>query len=832
MIRTPSLLGRDVRIAARRLRRQPTFTIPVVATFAIGLGAVASIFTLVNGVMLRPLPYPYSKRLVAIGHLPTAANLSAGGASEADVILYQAKSRSFERVAGFYRRDLSLTGGTVPERVAGALVTPDFFRVLGVAPLLGRDCSASSFKDWNLMTSSRVVVISHALWMRRFGGDPGVVGRTIDEVNRFRMTIAGVMPGDFGFPSRQTALWFCWPIDTLNPGLGARNLTAIARLRPNADLQMARADLSRLDALSNARAGRSPADEHDEPRATARPLRELVIGDVRRTLTLLACAAILLWTVALANVANLFLTRTEREQHLTAVERAIGASDWDLARRAIIEGVLVASIGGCIALGVAAAVVTWHFGFDTSSIPRLDEVRPDAVLIALTAGLALTSGFALGIVSFARSRRVAVMRSLAHAKAASKVTASRQWRRSAHALIAVQLAFALALVIGSLAMLKSYVHLAEANVGFDPTNTLIIDLSLPGLDYRRYADVARFYSEVAARARRLPGVRSAEVAGGSLPLAPLHPGEYWTVSPSTSPHRGDGALQVPVAAVTPRWFAALGVRLLSGRTFQSGDLAGPVPVIVSRSLAGSLFGGADPLGRRIRIGGSRYAEQIIGVVADLPGMSVADGPMRTVYFPILDDLRATPDVEPQTPLIPAEMSLFVRGDADTPTSLLPALGRIVRELDPHVPISRPRMLADVVAGSIARARLTMLLLLVAASATLALGIIGIYGVTSYIVGARIRELTMRLALGATSTDVRWMVVRQHTVATAAGLVIGLGVAIAITRVLRGLLYQVATVDPWIFTGASAAVVLVAMTASWLPSRRIAHLDLVSALRTE
>jgi hypothetical protein len=274
------------------------------------------------------------------------------------------------------------------------------------------------------------------------------------------------------------------------------------------------------------------------------------------------------------------------------------------------------------------------------------------------------------------------------------------------------------------------------------------------------------------------------------------------------------------------------VPLLLGRTFRPGDLTGAAPVILSQSLARALFGDADPIGRRIRVGSSKWDEPVIGVVGDLPGASVADGPMRTIYFPLLDDMRATPSVRPSTPLYPAEVSLFVRTNDEDAAALIPAIRRIVREIDPHVPVSRPRMLSDVVAASVARSRLTTILLLLGACATLLLGVVGVYGVTSYVVAARTREMSIQMALGATSSGVRMRVVRQHIGSTSAGVVVGIGVALALTRLLRGLLYQVSPADPMTLAAAALGIVLVAVLASWLPSRRVARLDIVNALRGE
>ncbi len=826
-------LGQDLRYGLRRLRRERGFSIPVIATLGFGIGATVAVGVLADAVLIRPLPYPNASRIVAVGHRAPSAGALEGGQSEGTYLHYLRGNHSFDAFGIYFERDLSLTGEDNPARVVSALMTPSVFQVLGVNPAHGRYCAADDdLVARSVGAGNALVVISDALWGSRYGREPGVVGRRI-EINRGGATIIGVMPPGFHFPRIDTELWYCQPVDAASPGSGTHQ-TGIALLRSGTHARDAEADLQRLGAtLSEVYPAAARELERGGPhRSVVTPLRDVLVRDVRPALVLLGCTAALVLLVAWANAVNLVMVRSETQGRQVAVERALGATTADVAQRLFCESVVLALAGGLVAWLIASTAISYRFGFAVGEIPRLHEVRVDRFAIVLTVGLALFSAALIGGAAFLRTRSARVLSALRGGVGRS--TSGKQWRSTQRTLVAVQVSLALALLIASGVMVQSYWKLARFDLGFEPSSTLIVELPLPFRGYPRYDDGARFYDETLLRIRSLPGVVSAE-AGGPVPLVRVTgAGTTPMVASDSTLPGGASNIAVRPGVVTPGWFEALRIPIIQGRTYQRGDLVSEEhPIVISMALARALFGEADPLGRRLRVlnMGRMPRYTIVSVVGDVPGERIPDGPVRAIYFPVLRDLAATPDSAPQVPYWPRELPVLVRGSV-APATLLDPIRRIVGEIDPQVPVTNPRTLEDIVGASTARTRLTMLLLLAGAGVALLLGVVGIYGVVSYAVSQRTPEIGIRMALGATPGAVNAMVLKEGVTMTVTGILAGIVVALGVTRLLRGLLYEVSPTDPLTFIAMAVLLSGIALAACMAPARRASRIDPVQALRAE
>jgi predicted permease len=818
-------LARDLRFAVRRLRRQPGFAVPAAATLGLGIGATAAIFALVHAVLLRPLPYHEPDRLVAVHHVAPGFGLTDGGLSDGTYAHYRARNRAFDEMGSYFDRVLSVTDGDTPERLRAALVTPSVFAVLRARPARGRLCHDPAPVD------PIEVVLSHDLWVRRFGADPAVVGGTI-ELNRVPRAVVGVMPRGFDFPHRDTQLWFCMPVDTAEAQLRSFHQTGIARLRAGVSPERARAELQRLvPLLADAYPDVTP-ELLEEAKLTAVvvPLKDAMLRDVRPALVLLLCTAALVLLISWANVANLFLVRAEHRRREIAIARALGASTRDLARRLLAESTTLAAAGGALGLALAWMGVAARFGFEPGGIPRLHEVRVDGMVVGATAALSLLAGLLLGAVSLARADIAEPARALS--RSGIRGTPSRAWRRAQRSLVAVQVMLALALLVASAAMVESVWRMRQLRLGFDPSDLVVFEVALPFRQYERYHEGAYFFHELTRRLRAVPGVTAAEAAG-SVPLTPV---SFVTesVAPVDAAGRPEDESAATGNAVTPGYFRTMGIPLLHGRGFRAGDLlSAETPVVVGAALARALWGDGDVVGRRLTLGRHQRPAPftVVGVVGDVPGETIAGGQARMLYFPILEDLAGIPDARPAVPYYPGELIIVVRTTL-SPAEVLGAARRIVGELDAKVPVANLRTMEQLVARAMARTRLTAILLVIAAGTALLLGAIGVYGVVSYTVMQRIPEFGIRLALGAAPSGLRRMVLRQEGIVVAAGIAGGTLLAVATMRLVRGLLFQVSPTDPVLFAATAALVASVALVACWLPARRASRVDPVEALRAD
>jgi putative ABC transport system permease protein len=816
-------LGRSVRLATRRLRREPSFTLPAVATLAIGFGALTAMYTLTDAVLLRPLPYPQAERIVELRHALPGWGIASSGQSDGTFAHYLADATSFESLGAWFDRELSITESENPERIRAVLVTPGVLPALGVQPLLGR-----GFTDED--DGGRSVILSHDFWQTRYAA-ADVVGRSV-RINGTEREIIGVLPPGIAFPRPGTQMLF-----GMGPGTSASQgaldnlyMEAIGRLRPGVSVADAEAEVARLIATLPERYGDVTPEQLADARVTpqVRPLAESITGEARPALLLLLCTAVFVLLIALANVANLVLVRTEHQRREVAVERALGAGSRAIALRFITEYALLTLIGASLGILLAHVAVQARFGFDAWHLPRLEDVTLTGRALGLAGAAALATAAFLALVAISRTIRVDVHATVKGSL--QRATMSRQSRLAQQGLSAVQVALACALLVASAVMVQSVFRLQRVPLGFDTAGAIAFDVALPVRQYRGYTAQARFHDDFAARLRTIHGI-DAVGAVSDLPLTPL-PNWFDTSVLAPDVPRPPVLPLIRMRSASPEYFEAMGIPLLRGRTFATADLRDDgAGVILAASVARTLFGTLDVLGRVIELPDERTVKlTIIGVAGDVRDAALTAPAAPLIYLPALGSSSATED-NVRIPLWPGEMTFVVRS-ALPPAALLPAIRTALRELDPTLPVAYPRTLADLVAAGSARARMTAWLLVAGAAGALLLGVVGIYGVVTYGVSRRTPELGLRIALGATPRAVTMMVLRQGAVIAIVGVAGGIAAALALTRLLGGLLFEVSPRDPGTFVLVPLVMLAVALAASIVPAGRAARIDPKTALSAE
>ena len=817
--------------AARRLLRAPTYTLTVAASLALGIGVVTAAFALVDAVLLRPLPYPDARRLVAVRHA-AAVELPERGVSPGIFLHYRDHNRVFTGIGVYVESVLPLTEPGAPEQVRVARVSPEVLPLVGAVPAVGRLPTGADAEPG----APPRLFVSDELWARRFGRDPGVVGRTV-EVGRRRYEVAGVMAPGFHFPHPETHVWITWPQKARGAAVAALYQSAVARLRPGLTPRDAQADLQRLVGTLPEAYGDVTAGElrRSGLRAEVVPFADTVVGDVRPALWLLLGTAAALLLITWANAVNLTLVRAEAQRRDVAVERALGAAPAHLAARFFGESALVAAAGGAAGLLLAREAVAARFGFDAAGgLPRLDELTLSPAAAALGVALTAATALLLGGAATARAGRGGAAGALAAGN--GRMTGGRRERGGRAVLVAGQVALALTLLVCAALMARSFWRLSRAELGFRAEGASAFHVPLPPSAYGDYHAMARLHAGILDGVRAIPGVEAAEAASVSaFPMTPAASDWNERVAAAELPPRGAAWPSAQLAFATPGYFRAMGIPLVRGRAFRSGeDMASGGPsVVLSASLARALFGGADPVGRRVRWADLQgYPDYtVVGVAGDVPGESLREGPTRVVYFANVFPPAADSVTGPLLDYVPDEEVYVVRSSL-APAALAAAVERVVRGADPKLVVEEAGTLEELVAADRARARLTLLLLLVGAGTALFLGVVGIYGILAYAVRQRTPELGVRLALGATPAGVAAMVVREGARLALAGTAVGVAASLALTRFLRGLLYQVSPGDPLAFAATAALLLAVALAASYLPARRAGRIDPVRALRGE
>jgi predicted permease len=826
-----------VRQAVRRLLRAPAFAAPALITLTLGIGATTAVFTVVNAVLLQPLPYAEPERLADLSHTLTISGVTRVDQSDATFLYYRQANTAFADI-GAYRMigvnvgrpsDASASGDSRSERVTAGLASASTFAVLRATPLVGR-----TFRDEeDRRDAPPVVIIGQRLWERKFGADRGLIGRRL-EIDGVPREVVGIMPAGFDLPSSRTDVWLPIGIDPSATASAAFDYRGVGRLRTGVSLEAAAADLQRLlPHVPEAFPGRltTQAIAQIRMRAVVRPLRDVVVGDVGRVLWVVLGAVACVLLVACANVMNLFLVRAEGRQHELAVRRALGAGRGALAWEHIAEGVVLAIAGGVLALAAAYAGVRVLRSLDGAiDIPRLAEVRVDGVVLALSTAVTVIATLLVSVLPATRAAGTTATAALR--ESGRGLTAGRGRHRARNALVVAQLALALVLLTGAGLMARSFASLRAVSPGIDATHAFAFRVALPRAVYGEPGTAARFIARALDEMASVPGVEAA----GAISKLPLVAEarqdsalfvEERPLAPGTMP-----ALH-QMAFASPGYFRTMGIPLLDGRTFDALDPArAPREVVLSRSVASRYWPKDRAIGKRIRMAPVGEWYTVVGVVGDVRGSGLDQPPDEIVYLPLVVTLGGQAmGMEPERRWTPRDIAFVARSTGDASAAGARAQAA-VSALDPEIPAYGARTMTEVVARSAARTTLTLVLLGIASAVALALGCVGIYGVISYVVTLRTREIAVRMALGARPADVRRMVSRQAGLVIAIGLGVGLAGALTLTRVLGALLFGVGPIDPPTIAGAAGLLAVVAMVASWVPARRAASLDPARALRAD
>ncbi len=821
----------SLRHAARRLRRAPSFAAAATLTLALGIGGTVAVFTVVNGVLLQPLPYPRADRLVDLSHTLALSGLTRVDQSDATYLLYRRDNRVFTDVAVYRAASVNLRvagsgvdGAGNSERAAAALVTPSVFRVLGVGSANGRGLTAADAAPG----APAVAVISQALWKRDFAGDRDVIGRhvTVDGVDR---EIVGVMPAGFEFPAARTAVWLPLQFDPAHTKSAAFDYRGIARLRDGATVATATTDLQRLlPQVPVVFPGRlsAAAIAVMHMAAVVRPLRDVIVGSVSRILWIVLGSVGVLLLIACANVANLFLARGEGRQREFAVRRALGAGRRALVDDCVGEAAILSAVGGVFGLGVASAGVGLLKALPMSAtIPRLGDIRLDGAVVAFAVAVSALAALVVSVLPAVRAGNASLAALLMAEGRAATGSAHRQ--RARRTLVVSQVALALVLVAGAGLFARSFRRLSAVNPGFEAGHALAFRLALPSESYPTAGDAARTIVSTLGALRALPGVESAGVAT-QLPLDDEASQDSAVFVEDHPTPAGKIPDIHPMVFATPGYFAAMRVPLVAGRLFAPPDPSRdpadePREVVVSEAFADQYWTAQTALGKRIRMSPGDPWATIVGVVGSVREAGLDHAPASTVYLPLLTEtVRGTP-------WTPHNVAFVVRAPGDV-EALGAAIRRAVRGTAPGVPVYRLLPLRELLSAAVARTTFTLLLLGIAAVVAMAIGAMGIYGVIAYLVALRTREIGVRLALGAQPADVRRLVVRRALTDAGVGVAVGLVGALLTTRMLAALLFEVRPTDPATLGTAAVLLLATAVAASWLPARRAARLDPAIALR--
>jgi predicted permease len=808
------------RCITRAFRRAPGFFLVAVLTLAVGIGANAAIFTVVNAVLLQPLPYPEPERIMAVSHTAPGLDMERLELSDGTYFVYDRDNKSLESLGIFWEGSATLAGGGEPLRVGASGTTAGVFSVLRVPPTLGRTIQEADEKPG----AEPVVVLSDGLWRRLFGGAPSTVGATlrVDGVSR---RIVGVMPPGFRFPSVEVELWVPMTIDPSDLGVGNFSYAGVARLRPGVTPEQAARELSdlawRVTELPNTLIRREMLQS---ARFATRvvPLRNEIVGDVQQELWVLLGSVGLILLIACANVANLFLVRAEGRRREVAVRSALGASQQDILRLFLGESLALALIGGALGLVLAAVGVHALVALRPEGLPRLEEIAVNGTVFAYTVAVALLTGLLVGLFAALRYGRPDLASALKEGGRGG--TTGRERLRARSILVVVQVALALVLLVGAGLMVKSFRRLHDVDPGIDPRDVLTLRLSLPESEYREPQKVARFVIQLLEKVRALPGVQSA----GTTSLLPLagrtstsgHLIEDFPLAPGEVP---------PVLAtrwVSPAYFETVRIPLLRGRVFDRIEADSLVrEAVVSQTLAERFWPGRSPLGKRLAQGPGASLQwvTIVGVVASSRDDGLHERPVDSVYYPM------QPQVSFGEVGIPRDFALVVRSDGD-PLRLVAPVRDAIWSLDPSLPLAEVQPMENVVERSMVRTTFTMFLLVIAGFVALVLGTVGIYAVTSFVVSQRTREIGMRMALGAGRGDIARMVLREGLGLTLVGIAVGLLGASAVTRLMVALLFDVSPTDPVTFVAVPALLALTALFACWMPAQRAATVPPLDAIR--
>lgn len=811
-------LLQDVRYAGRGLVKQKTFTIVAVITLGLGIGANTAIFSVVNELLLRPLPYGDADRLVMVWER-NPRGPGANVVSRGNFTGWRHQATVFAGLAAFVDERLSLTGDGEPEEITVQLATPNLFSVLGVNPIVGRTLNAEDDRSG----SPQVAVLGYNLWQRRYGGSDEVIGHRIT-LNGSPVTVIGVMPANFQWyiatrsgTGRPAEMWTVLPMPTDEDASShGRFLSVVARLKPGVVLQQARAE---MQTIASRLAQESPKYNRGWS-AEVIPLREQLVGNVRLALWIMLGAVGLVLLIACANVANLLLSRAAAREKEMAVRAALGAGRLRIVRQLLTESLLLALLGSVLGLLLAFWGIKALVAISPRDLINLQQVGLNISVLGWTMGISVLTGIIFGLAPAVEATRMNVNNSLKEGR--GNEGQSPRSRRLRSALVISEIALALVLLASAGLLVKSFIHLQRIDTGFETENILTMVVRLPDAKYKEDQQVVAFFHEATERIKSLPGVRSA----GMVNYLPLYGGlgakTRFTMDGKPPPQPGqEMELSTHVRVADADYFSTMGIPLLRGRNFSNREtLEATHVVLISESFAKKHFAGEDPIGKRISVSmfDKPNPTEIIGIVGDVRYDSLINQPEPTAYFP-----------HPE--LTYAFMTLVVRTTGN-PLDIAPAVLREVRTIDPEQPVSDVRTMNQVMANTVARARFNALLLALFAGLATVLSAVGIFGVMNYSLTLRTRELGLRMALGAQPRQVLLLMLKQGLLLTLGGTGIGLVGALALTRLMSSMLFAVGASDPTTFAIIVSLLFVLSLMASYLPARRATRIDPLIALRSE
>jgi putative ABC transport system permease protein len=806
-------LLRDARFGARVLLRRPGFAAAVVLTLALGTGATTAIFSIVNAALLRPLPYREPDRLMMVWERNVSLDAEENVVSPFNFMAWKAQSRSFSGLDAFVRRSGTLTGQGKPQWLRAGLVSPGFFSTVGVEPLLGRTFSLEEA----LPGAPLVTVLGYGLWRTTFGGDPTVLGKTI-RLNDMDVTVVGVLPQGFEF-LEPLELWIPLAIDPAEPGRG-RFLTVIGRLASGVGEAQAQAEMS---AIARRRV-QQEVDYLTGWDVNVVPLREHLVGDSRDTLLMLLGAVVFVLLIACANVANLFLSRATVRQREVAIRAALGANRSRLIRQMLTESTLTALAGGAAGFAVGWLGTRLLARLAPESLRFLSGVGMDWRVLLFAAGVILAVAILSGLAPAMVLMRPDLREEL---REGGKATEGEGRLRLRHLLVVTDVAMAVVLLVGAGLMLRSLQLLQRVDLGYDPDHLLTFRIGLPELRYPGGDPKAAFTEQALERIAALPGVQAVS-AGSVLPMGGPGIGHSMVVDGRPAPAPGQET-PVDLRFVTPGYFRTLGIPLLAGRDFTPQDRRGsPYVIVIGQHAARTVWPGESALGKRIHmewfvvVDGEardiRITATVVGIVGDIRESGFESEPETMLYWPVRQ-MSTNP------------IHVAVRSSSD-PATLTASIRSAVESLDPDLPIYEVATMDEQLARSIAQRRFSMALLTLFSALAVALAAIGIYGVLSYAVNLRTREIGLRIALGSARSAILRLIVGQGLRLALLGLAMGLPLAYALAKLLASLLYKVGLTDPTVYAAAPLLLLGVVLLACYLPARRAARMDPVVALRSE
>lgn len=806
---TLRLLFQDLRYGARRLLKNPGFTLIAILTLALGVGANAAIFTVVNSVLLRPLPYKDADRLVILkdSWLPKFPEFAAAPANFLD---WKKENTVFERLVAFRFTSMNLTGKGDPERLTGFAVSEGFLAMLGVTPQYGRDFSAEE----NLVGKNNVIILNHGFWRQRYGGDPSIVNQTIS-LDGQSYVVVGVLPATFSFPGRDASYWTplaFTPQQAQNRG--GHNLgRVVGQLKPGVSVTQANAEMV---AIAGRLAAQYPANSGWSVNVT--PLLDFTVRSVKPALYVLLAAVAFVLLIACVNVANLLLSRVAGRAKEIAIRSSLGASRGRIVRQLLTESLFLALLGGVAGLALAKWGLDLLLLLAPENLPRMSQVSLDGRVLGFTFLLTLLTGLVFGLVPALQASNPNLNEAMKDGGRGA--TEGKRGRLIRNSLVVVEVASALVLLIGAGLMIKSFWRLQHTNPGFNAQNVMTARVALPQRKYPESKQQEAFFTQLLEKLEATPGVQSV----GASTLIPLDGDDYiagFEIQDRPSPAPGQGQSTI-FTAISDGYFKAMGIPLIRGRLFDKRDSSNsPHVALINETMAKKIFPNEEPIGKRITFGNRDDASawyEIVGVVGDVRHYS-------------LDQPAPLQTYEPYTQQTFSYMSLAVRTTGD-PAALGPAIRNQVHALDAEQPVANMKTLDALAAISSAQAQFSMTLLSVFASVALLLATIGVYGVLSYAVTQRSHEIGVRMALGAGRGDVLKMIAAQGMSLILIGAGIGLLGAYGLTRVMSTLLFEVSATDPVIFGAITLLLIMIALLACYIPARRATRVDPLVALRCD